>query len=276
MTGNRHARPGLGSPSQKEPPLALSYTALSELERCGYRYYLERVLQLAPRHAEGSGGRVRGRILHRLLQDLDFARPRVSEEDVARAAAELGASLSAQQRQAIVGLLLGLAPTALGRRLAAAARLHREHPFAFSAPLPISGVFDLLLPGEDCLVVDYKSDTVEQSDDLAVLVHEHYSAQRLIYALAALHHGAARVEIVHWFLARPHEPVSASFSASDRAGLQEELQARAAAVGERGFAVSPAPHRELCLTCPGRGTLCSWDDAATMRAHARTHAPPPS
>jgi ATP-dependent helicase/nuclease subunit A len=256
------------SPSKNEPPLALSYTALSELERCGYRYYLERILGLAPRHAEGSGGRARGRILHRLLQDLDFARPRVSEEDVARAAAELGVSLSARQRQGIAGLLHGLAPTALARRLAAAPRLHREHPFAFSSPVPVNGVFDLLLPGEDCLVVDYKSDAVEPSDDLAALVYEQYSAQRLVYALAALHHGAARVEIVHWFLARPHEPVSTSFGAGDLAGLGEELKARAAAVGERGFAVSLTPHRELCLTCPGRGTLCSWDDAATMRAHA--------
>jgi ATP-dependent helicase/nuclease subunit A len=268
MNEDRHARPGRGSPSKNEPPLALSYTALSERERCGYRYYLERILGLAPRHAEGSGARARGRILHRLLQDLDFARPRVSEEDVARAAAELGVSLSARQRQGIAGLLHGLAPTALARRLAAAPRLHREHPFAFSSPLPVSGVFDLLLPGEDCLVVDYKSDAVEPSDDLAALVYEHYSAQRLVYALAALHHGAARVEIVHWFLARPHEPVCASFGAGDLAGLGEELKARAAAVGERGFAVSLTPHRELCLTCPGRGTLCSWDDAATMRAHA--------
>lgn len=258
--------------SKKQPEIALSYTALSELERCGYRYYLERILRLAPRHAEGSGGRARGRILHRLLQDLDFARPQVSEEDVARAAAELGASLAPRQRQAIVGLLLGLAPTELARRLAAAPRLHREHPFAFASPLPLAGVFDLLLPGEDCLVVDYKSDVVAPGEDLAALVRSHYGAQRLVYALAALHHGAARVEIVHWFLARPHEPVSASFSARDLAGLREELQARAAAVRRRGFAVSPTPHRELCLTCPGRGTLCSWDDAATMRAH--TPSPP--
>ncbi len=253
------------SSSQEEPPVALSYTALSELERCGYRYYLERILRLPPRHAEGSGGRARGLILHRLLQDLDFARPRVGDDDVARAAAEFGVSLSAQQRRAIAELLLGLAPTALAQRLAAAPRLHREHPFAFSAPLPVSGVFDLLLPGEHSLVVDYKSDAVDSRDDLPALVRQHYGAQRLIYALAALHHGAARVEIVHWFLSRPHEPVCASFSAGDLAALHEELHARAAAVRLRGFAVSPAPHRELCLTCPGRGTLCSWDQSIAMR-----------
>jgi ATP-dependent exoDNAse (exonuclease V) beta subunit len=273
---DRGARPPLdplvGSLSKKEPPLALSYTALSELERCGYRHYLERVLRLPPRHADGPGGRLRGQIVHRLLQRLDFARPLVGEPDVARAAAELGASLSTPELREIAALIAGLRGTDLAARLAAAPRLHREHPFAFSSPAPVTGVFDLLVPGEDCLVVDYKSDSVGPSEDLPALVRRHYGAQRLIYALAALHHGALRVEIVHWFLARPHQPVSAVFSAHDLVRLREELDGRAAAVRQRGFTVSPAPHRELCLTCPGRGTLCSWDAAATLRPHA----PPPS
>lgn len=273
MAGNHQARPSPGSslkaePQIEGPPLALSYTALSELERCGYRYYLERVLRLPPQHAEGPGGRLRGRILHRLLQDLDFALPCVGESDIARVAAELGASLNARESAEIAALIAGLAGTGLAARLAAAPRLHREHPFAFSSSAPITGVFDLLAPGEDCLVLDYKSDSIDSNEDLPALVQHHYGAQRLIYALAALHHGALRVEVVHWFLARPHEPVAAVFCAHDVAGLQEELDARAAHVRRRGFSVSPAPHRELCLTCPGRGTLCSWDDAATLRLHA--------
>jgi ATP-dependent helicase/nuclease subunit A len=260
------------SSSKREPPLALSYTALSELERCGYRYYLERHLRLPPAPGDGSGGRLRGRILHRLLQDLDFTRPRVEDSAVARAAAEFGVSLDRRALGEIAALIAGLAGSDLATRLAAAPRLHREHSFAFSSPQPISGVFDLLAPGEDALVVDYKSDALEPHEDLAGLVREHYGAQRLIYALAALHHGAQRVEVLHWFLARPHEPVCAVFTAAELAGLEAELDTRIAAVRQRGFTVSPAPHRELCLTCPGRGTLCSWEDAAT----SRPRLPPPA
>ena len=260
--------PGSHPPvSKKEPDIALSYTALSELERCGYRYYLERVLRLPPEHAGGPGGRLRGRILHRLLQRLDFAQPRVGEHDVARVAGELGVTLGGEELREIAGLIVGLGDTDLARRLAAFPRFYREHPFAFSSPALVTGVFDLLVPGQDCLVVDYKSDRLGPQMDLPALVERDYGAQRLIYALAALHHGALRVEVLHWFLARPHEPVTAVFTAPDLAGLQDELSARAARVRQQGFVVSPAPYRKLCLTCPGRGTLCSWDATATLREH---------
>ncbi len=256
----------------REPEIALSYTALSELERCGYRYYLQRVLHLPDEHSGGHGGvdgRLRGRIVHRLLQQFDFASPRLDEQDVARVARELGASLSGEQRRELAASIAALGDTELAQRLAAAPRLHREHPFAFSLPPLVSGVFDLLAPNAsgDCLVVDYKSDRLADEEDLPALVERDYSAQRLVYALAALHHGAPRVEVVHWFLARPDDWVSAVFTAEDRAGLQEELRARAARARQRGFAVSPAPHRNLCLTCPGRATLCSWDATATSREH---------
>ncbi len=32
------------------------------------------------------------------------------------------------------------------------------------------------------------------------------------------------------------------------------------------FAVSSLPHRGLCLTCPGRAGLCSWEETQTLRA----------
>ena len=43
------------SPSTPAPPARLSYTSLTELERCGYRYYLERVVGL-PRGPRGGAG----------------------------------------------------------------------------------------------------------------------------------------------------------------------------------------------------------------------------
>jgi hypothetical protein len=47
--------------------------------------------------------------------------------------------------------------------------------------------------------------------------------------------------------------------------LEEALRARVERARARGFAVSEAPHRGLCLTCPGRARLCSWNEADTLR-----------
>jgi len=261
----------LPSPKKWFAPIQLSYTALSELERCGYRYYLERILGLPERSAEGSGGglpaRARGVLVHRLLQSLDFASP-PSVRDVGLAARELGLAVSPRERAELAELLRAACATPLARRLQGA-DVRREHPFAFSLgpahPL-VTGVLDVLLAEPSgSLVVDYKSDRLPSGEDLEAHVRRTYGAQRLLYALAALHGGAPRVEVVHWFLARPREWVTATFRAAEAPALEAELLARAARVRRAGFAVSPAPHRELCLTCPGRATLCSWGDAETLR-----------
>ena len=96
-------------PSPPDPLKAissLSYTGLSELERCGYRFYLERVLGLSERDPAQARGqpigsahdvlgapgerldaRARGQLVHRVLQSIDFARPGpISEDRVAGAA----------------------------------------------------------------------------------------------------------------------------------------------------------------------------------------------
>jgi ATP-dependent helicase/nuclease subunit A len=262
----------------------LSYTALHELERCGYRYYLERVLGLpenrAAAHAghggaraEGLDARTRGVLVHRLLQSLDFARPVApSPRDVAEAARELGVSVVPGERQEIAALVGAATATPLAERLAAIRppALHREYPFAFAPPDPaplVTGVLDLLArePDGGWLIVDYKSDRVDRDEDLQALVEREYGVQRLLYALAALHGEAREVEIVHWFLQRPHEWVSACFHAAERQPLVEQLLARVRHAGARGFAVSETPHRGLCLTCPGRARLCSWHEAETLR-----------
>src|SRR5262249_51159395 len=102
-------------------------------------------------------------------------------------------------------------------------------------------------------------------EDLEALVESEYGVQRLIYALAALRDGAQKVEVVHWFLERPHDWVSARFAAGEREALQERLRLRIERARERGVSVSPHPRRELCETCPGRGGLCSYTDAETLR-----------
>ena len=131
----------------------------------------------------------------------------------------------------------------------------------------LTGVLDLLArePDGGMLVVDYKSDRVVPGEDLRDVVEREYSIQRLLYALAVLSDGAPRVEIVHWFLHRPAEPVGVVFAAEERPRLQDAVArlVRSARVGS--FTVSEDPHRGLCLTCPGRAGLCSWSDSMTLR-----------
>jgi ATP-dependent helicase/nuclease subunit A len=108
--------------------------------------------------------------------------------------------------------------------------------------------------------------------DLEQLTERHYGIQRAVYALAALRAGALEVEVVHWYLERPREPVSARFAAADAAGLSAALCERAAAVAGGRFAVTARPHRELCLTCPGRRSLCSYSEQVTLRRLAPAQA----
>ncbi len=255
----------------------LSYTSLSELERCGYRYYLERVLGMSEDRAAGrSAGasldpRARGTLVHSLMETIDFRAPTaLSVEDVTRRAGEQGLRLGASDGAEIAALIEGAVAAAPAARVAAAVRLRREHPFAF-APAPeeplVIGVIDLLAeePDGGSLVIDYKSDRVAPEDDLAAIVERDYAIQRLLYALAVLRTGAPHVEIVHWFLERPQEWVLARYMAGERRALEKRLAARIEGARSGGFRVSDRPHRGLCLTCPGRGGMCSWSDADTLR-----------
>jgi len=276
----RSEETGVGPPQERMS--TLSYTSLTELERCGYRYYLERVLGLpeermaarSPGAAQGSQARARGILVHRLLESLDFARPAVPAPAAVEALArELGIALERGESARIAELLQTAVRSAPARRIATAREVRREHPFAFSLgagePL-VTGVIDLLARESDgvWVVLDYKSDRVGPDIDLGVLVERDYAVQRLLYALAVLRKGASRVEIVHWFLDRPEDPVAVAFEAGERVALELSLAQRLARARERGFAVAGDPHRGLCLTCPGRASLCSWGEEETMREHA--------
>jgi len=269
----------LGDPTHLD---TLSYTTLTEFARCSYRFYLERVVglpeQRPPARAEGESrrdgldARMRGTIVHRLLESLDFLPGGApGADDVAHVAGELGVRVAPAEREELATLLGSALATPLAARLAAAAAgARREHPFAFSLgagePL-LTGVLDILLrePDGGLLVVDYKSDSVAAEEDLEAVVEREYSIQRLIYALAVLSDGAPRVEIVHWFLHRPSKPIGAMFAAADKQRLEDRVAQLVKNARAHPFLVSQNPHRGLCLTCPGRSGLCSWDDSNTLR-----------
>ena len=258
-------------------PATLSYTSLALLERCGYRWYLERVLRMPEERTQGvprAGGleaRARGTLVHRLMETQDFASPQPpGDQQIAEAARQLGLQTGSEERAEVAALIAAALRSPLAARLAATSRRRAEHPFAFSLapgePL-VTGVIDLLgeEPDGTALLVDYKSDRLEADAQTEVLVARDYAVQRLLYALAVLREGALVVEVVHWFLERPHEPAVARYTVAERAALEEQLAQRLAQAWLEPFAVSARPHRSLCLTCPGRGGLCSWGEEMTMR-----------
>jgi hypothetical protein len=224
----------------------------------------------------GLGARERGTLVHRVLETFDFSSSAPpGPKEIAVVADELGLSADARELAEMAALIAAAHTSPLGRRIAAAARRSLEHPFAFGigphAPL-VTGVIDALCEEGDgtALVVDYKSDRLPPDAVPEELVARGYAVQRLLYALAMLREGALTVEIAHWFLERPLEPAVARYRLAERAALEDELAKRLSADWSDPFAVSPAPHRALCLTCPGRDGLCSWGESETMREEPKT------
>jgi ATP-dependent helicase/nuclease subunit A len=265
------------------PVSRLSYSSLEDYRRCGYRFYLERALRLAPverpRPEEppaepGLPGLLRGSLVHAMLEGLDFRRPRVpSEAEVANLIERHGEAVNPEAVADLRRMVEGVVASGLRERIARARRVRTELPFAFTLTPPgaggrsllVNGVVDVLAAEDDgALVVDWKSDPLDDREP-EELLGEAYSTQRLIYALAGLRSGAERVEVAHCFLERPDEQAFAAFTAADAGRLESELLELARGVVEARFEPAAEPHYGLCADCPGRAALCSWAPEQTLR-----------
>jgi ATP-dependent exoDNAse (exonuclease V) beta subunit len=263
----------------------LSYSGLEAYRRCGYRFFLERTLKLAPVDAPpggpaepagpGLGALLRGTVVHGLLERLDFGKPVVAPEADVAAAIELrGVEALPADVEDVRSMLERVAASRIRERIAEARRVRTELPFAFTLAPPgaggrsllINGVVDVLADeGARTLVVDWKSDALGELEPEAV-VSADYSTQRLIYALAALRAGAEVAEVVHCFLERPDEPAVAVYEAADSERLEAELLSLARGVVEGRFEPSNEPQFSLCADCPGRAALCVHEPELTLRA----------
>jgi ATP-dependent exoDNAse (exonuclease V) beta subunit len=260
----------------------LSYTALQAYARCGYRFYLQRVLGLpdepppppVPQAEEAHAGLdplVRGGLAHALLETIEFARPQPPDgESVAALAARRGVPVTPADVEDLRAIVGAFARSPLCERLAAAEAVRREAGFAFSLEPGgggslVNGFVDVIAaePDGGRLVVDYKTDRLDGADPAAVLERD-YSTQRVVYALAALRDGAPRVDVAYCFLERPGEPVVRRFTAADEGALQEQVVSLARGVLDERYEVTERPHRELCATCPGRKALCSHSEERTL------------
>jgi ATP-dependent exoDNAse (exonuclease V) beta subunit len=245
----------------------LSYSALALFERCSYRYFAERVLGLRPADAEeshraedegvGLAATEIGDAVHRLLEAIPLADPQPP------ARADLDATVQAWYPTAteteldrIAALVDAYCASELARRLSTLAGARPERPFAFEHDgVLLHGRLDVLWrEGGDAVVVDYKSNALDELDPAAVVEAE-YRLQRLVYALACLRDGAERVEVVYQFLERPDDVVSASFTAGDAEGLEAEL---AEAIGRiRSGPFRPMPSEFACSDCPALDLVCA-------------------
>ena len=273
-------RPPARAPSL--PLRRLSYSALESYARCPHCFYLERVLGLGGGMASldgqlphgGDGEReawrggddelpalLRGTVVHTLLERLDLTRPRLlADEEVATTIERAGERVRAPEVASIRALVEGFLGSRTAARLAAADAVWRELPFAFSisphgredASLLVNGVVDALGREHDrTLIVDYKSDRLAGADP-AALAEDKYATQRTIYALAALRAGAEQVEVVHLFLERPHDPVTAVFDASEAPSLETRLAGLAEGILEGCFDPSTDEHGRSCAHCAHR------------------------
>jgi hypothetical protein len=235
------------SPSKPIAPptvTTFSYSSLEEYQRCGYRFYAERVLGLPgqrPQVGAGPSGIERGVLVHGLLERLDFRRPVVPAEHT---------------DPEVKALIERFASSELCRRLGRATSVRREQRFRFLLDhhTLVHGAIDVLArePGQ-MLVVDYKTGTQTRS----------YALQQLIYALAVLRSGAEQVEVIHVFLERMDQTTSAVFSRAQINDLEARLAARMPRKGD--YTVTDTPHRAICDGCPAEGGLCSWPLAMTRR-----------
>jgi hypothetical protein len=295
------------------PVARLSYSALESYKRCGYRFYLERVVKMprvaaalsspvpaatdvapeadqlelaaGPIAPEALSPLVRGTIVHELLEGVDFRRPLTPGRGEVERQAELNqVTLTDDDVHDIEGLLERFLSSELCARIRSARRVRQELPFAYALEpdglggrsVLINGVVDVHADeGERLLVVDYKTDALGGRDP-ELVCDEKYSGQRLVYALAGLRTNAVEVEVAYCFLERPDLIVSRRFTQADRAALEAELLDLAGGVIAGRFEPTDRPHRELCQFCPGQPALCSWTPDRTLaeRPEGETFAAP--
>ncbi|MEA2482153.1 MAG: hypothetical protein QOC55_100 [Thermoleophilaceae bacterium] len=260
------------------PVSRLSYSALASYGRCGYRFHLERVAGLHGDEVPGTpvahgeiAATTRGVVIHELLEHMDMTTGTIPDDArLAEAIRAHGAVASDALVADVRRLVEGFAGSEMRERLARAASVRAEVPFAFNLAaedggrsLLVTGYLDVLAQeAGQTLVLDYKSDALEGADPEQI-VTARYTGQRTVYALAALRSGAQQVEVAYSFLERPDQVVSALFTAADAPALERRLGELAEGLVAGRYEPSPHPGRDLCAGCPGRAALCSWPEEMT-------------
>ena len=238
----------------------LSYSALALFERCSYRFYAERIAGMRPARRAGEGEPALaatevGDAVHGLLERIDLAAPGVPDDFESLVRARYPFATDAELER-IRELTAAYAASELARRVAALPGAKAERPFAFEHDgVLFHGRIDVLHVGAGrALVIDYKTNVLDGRAP-ADVVDAEYHLQRLVYAIVCLRAGADEVEVVHQFLERADDVVSALFTRADLPGLEAELSAAIARIQAGDF--RPTPGEMVCSDCPVLGLVCA-------------------
>jgi ATP-dependent helicase/nuclease subunit A len=246
------------------PRRPLSYSALQDYRRCGYRFYMERVLGMAATAngagPEGDAGARFGSAVHSLLEwsaGRRWIEP--SREVLARMleaeGLEAEGPLAQRARAMVRGWIDSPLRAALGGR---GTRVRAEVPLLLELGGSIMrGKIDIL--GEPIdgppTVIDFKTDGL--NDDDPVEHAERYAVQRDLYAVAtAAATGAETVRVAYVFLERPAEPVILELGPEEIKAARANLETTVAGLAAGSFEVTGEPDWPLCHDCPARARLC--------------------
>lgn len=253
----------------------LSYSALALFERCSYRFYAERLAGMRPRPRVGEGepalaGTEIGDAVHGLLERIDLAAPAVPAELETLVRARYPFARD-DELERIRELTAAYCSSELAQRVASLPGAQAERPFAFEHDdVLFHGRIDVLHIGAGrALVIDYKTNVLGGRAP-AEVVDAEYHLQRLVYAIVCLRAGADEVEVVHQFLERPGDVVSAAFTRADLPGLEGELSAAIAHIQAGDF--RPNPDEMVCSDCPVLGLVCAGPALRGYTAGEPAHA----
>ena len=282
--------PPLTRERPREVPVGhLSYSALAEYERCGYRFYLERLLgvrssgaaaasvdageepapeaqdQLVDPESEGLGashpardralalGNATHAALERAIKEgWDSAEEEVVDALLAAEGLEEDADARAQVLEGVAAWL-----SCELRGELAGWTLRPEVPFVIGVGgTVIRGQIDLLAegPGGERTVVDFKTDALRGRAPEALAGR--YAAQREVYALAAAGADGAPVRAVHLFLENAGQPVAEEFATAGLDAARERLEAMIADIRGGRFEPTEEPTSAVCFGCPAAARLC--------------------
>ncbi len=237
----------LRDPEPIAVPAETSYTALSLYEKCGYRFFAERMLGVGSIDTvDGDDPRALGSALHGALQTMADGRP--VDEALLRALA----SAHGLAREAIGRLKAAVdafTASPAGGLLAAG---HAEVPFAVRVERGIvAGNMDLVVrEGDEAVVIDYKTGLS------AAPVEKRYASQAEVYALALLVDGCSSVTVRFVRVEAGCDETRFVFSAVDRPRIEHRIGEAFARMSRGEFARLRSFDAVVCPDCPVSGGLC--------------------
>lgn len=237
----------LRAPEPIAPLAETSYTALLLYERCGYRFFAERMLGVGSVDiVDGADPRAFGSALHAALQTVADGRGIDDERIQALARAHrLPAGAGTRLRGAIEAFAASEAGALSGPGRA-------EVPFAVRVGGGlVVGSMDLVArEGDEAQVVDYKTGSSPDAD-LA-----RYTAQAEIYALALLVDGCRSVIVRFVRVEAGCVETVLRFTGSDRSRIGARVEASFARMTRREFPRRSSFDAQVCPECPVSGSLC--------------------